>query len=477
MSSSFRFHLKFLLFFLVFCSVVSAQNINDALRLALPGIGPNARSLGMGNSYIGLSDDAAAAYFNPAGFGLLKRVEFSGGISYSKVNNDATFFGNTTPFSNTQTRLDRLSFALPIPTERGSLVFGISYHNTKDLTGALKFNGFNTTNTSMIQDLNIDSSIPYNLFLTDSNYNTIINGQLQQNGAILSSGGLNNWTFSAAIEVYKNIFVGGNLDIITGNFKYDNDYYETDINNIYQGVTAAGEPQTTDFQSFYLNRILNWDLSGWDAKLGFLYQVGSNARIGFTVQFPKSYTVSEDFTASGSSHFGTGQVYTLNSDDYTDHVKYDIITPYELGAGFSVSVKGAIVNAEATLIDYSQLQFDNPDGLSDQYVSGLNKDIKDQLTAVFNYNIGLEYTITDIGLRLRGGYFVQPSAYKSDPSAYDRKYFTAGVGILAEETVGIDLGYAHGWWKDFGDNYGTNVSRTFQDISHDRVMFTATYRF
>ena len=59
-----------------------AQNYNDALRLGLPGLGSNARALGMGNSFISISDDASAAFFNPAGFGLMKKMEFSGGLDF-----------------------------------------------------------------------------------------------------------------------------------------------------------------------------------------------------------------------------------------------------------------------------------------------------------------------------------------------------------------------------------------------------------
>jgi len=32
-------------------------------------------------------------------------------------------------------------------------------------------------------------------------------------------------------------------------------------------------------------------------------------------------------------------------------------------------------------------------------------------------------------------------------------------------------------WKDFGDNYGSGVSRTYQDVSVNKLIFTATYRF
>ncbi len=464
-----------LLFF--FSANIYSQNQNDALRLGIPGLGANARALGMGNSYISISDDASAAFFNPAGFGLLKRMELSGGFEYINNSDNATFFGNSTTASNSSTRLNRISYAFPFPTTRGSLVFGLSYHVTKDFTSRLKFDGFNNGNTSMIQTLNANTNIPYDLYLTDLNYNTPIDGKLNQSGDILQSGSIHNWTFSGAIEVYKNVYVGANLNIASGNYENNNDYYEDDTRNYYQGLIDPTDSTTLDFQTFYLNKILKWDISGWDAKVGMIYQLNPFARIGATVQFPKKYTIKEDFLVSGYSQFGSGAQYNLDKSKYSDNVQYDISTPFELGGGFSYNYKGLIFSIDATLIDYTQMEFSNANGLSEQTVNDINKSIKDLLRAVVNYNVGVEYTIPNVGVRVRGGYFVQPSAYGGDPSSFDRKYVTAGIGFLTDQTMGLDFAFAHGWWSTYGDNYGVNVSRTNQDVTDNHFILTATYRF
>jgi len=471
-------HILVLFSAVIFISITTtnAQNYNDALRLGFPGLGSNARALGMGNAFNALSDDASASYFNPAGFALLKKMELSGGLSFTNFNNNTTFFGNQTEDNTTNTSLNRISFALPFPTYQGSLVFGLSYHNSKDLSGIVKFDGFNSGNNSKIQSL-LDTNVPYDLFLTDENYNTIINGNLNQSGNILTSGGIDNWTFSGAIEVQKNFFVGGNLTVKNGSFESNSDYYEDDTQNIYQGETAAGEPQTTDFRTFYFNNTLKWDIGGWDAKLGFLYQFEDVARFGATVQFPKSYTIDEEFLVDGSSEFANNEMYFLDTEYYSDKVSYDIITPFELNGALAVNLKGLIISAEATYIDYSQLKFDNPEGLTSSYVADANKEIKSILTSALNYNVGLEYTVPTIGLRIRGGFMNQPSAFKEDDSDFDHKYLTGGLGFLANGTIGIDVAYAYGWWKDIGDNYGSNVSRTYQDVKYHTVMLTTTYRF
>lgn len=469
--------LAFLLL-LIGTSSIYSQNVNDVLRLGFPGLGNNARALGMGNSYIGLSDDASASYFNPAGFGLLKRMEISGGLQYTDFSNNTTFMDQSTNYSNTSTTLNRVSFAFPIPTFRGSLVFGISYGATKDFTGAVKFDGFNSADNSLIQFLltpPYPSDIPYQLYLADSSYQTLIHGNLNQSGTILNSGSDKSWTFSGAVEAYKNLFIGLNFNIITGNFTSDNNYFEDDTKNIYDLADPTDDIHT-DFLTFNLNRVLYWDFSGWDAKLGFLYQFNKLSRFGFTVQFPKTYNIEESFTVNGYSDFANDRV-VLYSPDYSDKVKYRIKTPFEFGLGFSINLQGLILSAQGTLIDYTQMKIEDNIGLGTFIVENVNRNIKDQLASVFNYNIGAEYTIPDIGLRLRAGYLAQPSPFKGDASEFNHQYATGGIGFLVDETIGLDLGFAHGWWKDFGDNYDVDVSRTYQDVSVNKFILTATYRF
>lgn len=465
----------FFLSVILFIGVSKSQNFNDALRVGVPGLGMNARALGMGNSYLALSDDGSASFFNPAGLGLVKKLEFMGGLDISSFNNTTTFFGNQTNSNASQTMLNNVSFAFPIPTVKGSLVFGLAYNSTKDLIGSNQFDGFNSGNNSKIQSL-LNTDIPYDLFLTDDDGNTIINGKLNQSGNMLNSGSINSWTLTGAIEIYKNLFVGANLSIISGNYTSDFDYYEDDTKNNYQGITAPGYPKTNDFKSFYLKNLLKWDLEGWNTKLGFLYQFNNFGRFGATIQFPKIFTIKEKFIVEGSSEFANWST-SLKSEDYSDEVKYDIKTPFEVSGGFSFNLKGLILSGQLNFINYTELEFSKAEGLTPSYISDQNKRIKSLLRQTVNYNFGAEYTIPNIGIRVRGGYIFQKSPFENDDSEFDKKYLTGGIGFLADGVIGIDLGYAYGWWKDIGDNYGTNESRNFQDIKYHKVIITTTYRF
>jgi long-subunit fatty acid transport protein len=480
--------LKTIAVFLINFVSIFSQNTNDVLRLAFPGLGVGGRALGMGNSYVGVSDDASASYFNPAGLGLIKRMEFSGGIDYYKMNNSATLFGNTTEYSNSSTQINQLAFVFPFPTLQGSLVFGLAYNQNSNLTSALNFDGFNPANNSRIQYLtNQNSDLIYDLLLSfpvydqSNNYlydSTVIQGKLNQNGLRLNSGSVQSWALSTAIEIYKNLFVGGTLNIISGEFTSSYDYYEEDILRLYQNVlTDPTVPTTKGFQSLYMNSLMNWDISGWDLKIGLLYQLNKISRIGATLQFPKSYTIKEKYSVDAYSQFSTNTVYLANPEDYETIVEYDILTPFVISTGASFNYMGFLASGEISFSDYSQSEFSNPRNISQREIVEMNKEIKSLLGAAVNYNLGLEYTFPLIGLRLRGGYFTQQSAYKNDPSDFNRKFLTGGAGFLIDETLSVDLTYLHGWWKDYGDNYGFNLSRTFQEISIDRLMLSFSYRF
>ena len=477
--------------FVVAGGTVFSQNYNDALRLAYPGIGSNARALGMGNAYSALSNDFSGTFFNPAGLGFVKDLGFTGALSSDSYKNDVTFFDNTTDYSNSSTDLSQFGFVFPVPTLRGSMVFAFGFNQVKNFNLAVKFDGFNSSSTFIDYLTGNNDDIPYELYLSnpvyddDDNYlgdETILTRNLNQSGDITESGRINKWSFSGAVQVAENVFVGGTLNILSGNYGSDRNYYEDDTRDFYGAsvLTAPDVPATADFQTFHLNDILEWDLSGWDAKLGLIYTIPENFNVGLTVKFPSFYTISESYYVDAYSEFADGYidlpVDIVNDLSYSDW-EYDIKTPYEFTGALAYSINGLTVSGEATYIDYTQTEFGD-DGLDPSFVSSNNKDIKDLFTSVVNYNIGVEYVLPFPQIALRAGFIMQPSAYKDDPSDYDRKYITAGVGITPDNSpFSIDLAYAHGSWKDIGDNYGSGESRTYQDVSRANFIIAVNYKF
>ena len=454
-----------------------AQGASDALRLSEPGILSNAKTLGMGNAYTALSNDFSGAAFNPAGIGLVNDVLFSGGLNYKSLDNKATFFNNLSDYSSSETSLNQFGFVFPLPTAQGSAVLAFGYNRTKDFNKALKFDGFNDGYNSMIQSLLGYNDISYNLYLTDgTGENTPIAGGLNQSGNELQSGDLNAWSFTGAVEVQRNLFIGANFNILSGNFKNAREYYEDDTQNYYGSdvLTDPGNANTADFQTFYLNDIIDQDLSGWNFSLGFLYKTEADVNIGATIKFPKHYKVKENYYVNAYSDFGTGYRYTLDPS-INDNYEYNITTPYEFSLGAAYVNDIVTVSGDVTFIDYTQMEFTG--GLTSSIISQNNKDIKDIFRSVTNYNAGVGVEIPETGITLRGGFMLYTSPYKDDPSDFDKKYVTAGIGVATNQNFSVNVAYAYGWWKNIGDNYGFNESRTYQDLKSNNLVFSIIYNF
>ena len=477
--------IRFVLFFFLITVVSNAQNFNDALKLSEPELGSSARALGMGNSYTAISNDYSAVYFNPAGLGLIKNASLSFGLNYENLDNSATLFNSVNNNSTGATDFSKIGLVFPFPTYRGSLVFAFGYNQQKSFNRTVKFDGFNSANNSYIQYLtNLNDDIPYllglsyGLFDENDNYiqdETLINGRLNQSGTINEEGSINSWNISASAEVAPDVFVGGTLNIISGSYKQYKEYYEDDVQNIYNNsiLLDPSDEVTRDFQTFYLNDVIDWDLSGWDFKLGLIYKVNKHVNIGGSIKFPSFYTIKETFLVSGSSTFANGDGYDLDPDESKS--EYDIDSPYEFTGGASVNYNGLIVSADLKLIDYSQMEFSS--GLDVIKRNDNNKEIIELFDNVLNYSFGAEYTIPQIGIKVRGGYINNQSPFKGDPSEFDKKYFTAGLGFEANERLGVDIAYAHGWWENYSDNYDAEVSRVFHDVTIDKLIFNLTYNF
>ena len=475
-----------LLVIFVFSITIQAQNFNDALRLSDPGLISNPRALGMGNAYTGVSNDFGASLFNPAGFALIRSTEFSGSFNYNSFKNQTTFFGGQTDYKNSLTNINQIGFAFPFPTTQGSFVIGFGYNEFKNFNSALKFNGYNPSGNSMIQDLAsynddiaYDLGLSYPLYDANGNYirdNTVIDGKLNQSGTINQTGGLKSWNLSAAVEFQKDLFFGITVGRINGNFNRNRQYTESDVFNNYPSSVLLDPdyPETADFQSFYFNDIIKWDVTAWDFTFGLMSKLGHNMNIGFTYKLPRHYTIKETYYVDANSEFGTGQRYYLDPP-IENKVRYDIATPAELTAGASFQQAGLTVSFDAKMIDYTQMKFENGLDISD--IEANNSDIKDLFRTVFNLHAGAEFNLPVTGLSLRAGFMLLPSPYKDDPSDYDKKVATVGLGINSNDFVQFNVAYSYGWWKDYGDNYGSNVSRTFQNISHSNLIIGMKYNF
>ncbi len=467
--------------------IAQAQFTEDALRFSTFNLNVGARSSGMGNASIGLADDYSALFTNPAGLALLRSFEFSVGLSNSNFGNDVTFYGVTTKTDNSITNLNNLGLVYPVPTKRGSISFAFGFARVANYSTSASFTGFNPF-SSLVESLTpnvnlssmssddrksfLDNNLPFQIFLADSVRGRLypnVTDSVQQEGKIREGGGINNWSLGGAIEIAKNLSLGVGFNLLSGSYSYDRVYAESDSRNVYRYAPPW------DFDRFRYQSTINSDISGYNVLVGLMYRKQGKYKIGFTVKTPTYYEISEDFSDVGTAWFDNGDKYEMKKPGST---KYNVRTPVVLSGGASFQLTEFLsIAGDVEYTDWTQMEFtnDNPDLVEE------NRVIRDVLQATTNLRGGAEFTLWDLGLKLRGGVVYNPSPYRGDPKDYDQLYYTAGFGIAVEENVILNASYAFGKWKSFRDNYYipdlAAQSRTKESVDTKTLSVTLSYRF
>jgi len=116
----------FFLFILLFSLSVSTSAWAVVVGPDILGIdfrfnNPGARANAMGGAFIGLADDATAAYTNPAGLTVLTEPEFSVEYKIGEITNEVTDRIGTEEYDDTVNGLSFLSYVYP--TENATIAF------------------------------------------------------------------------------------------------------------------------------------------------------------------------------------------------------------------------------------------------------------------------------------------------------------------------------------------------------------------
>jgi len=138
--------------------------------------------------------------------------------------------------------------------------------------------------------------------------------------------------------------------------------------------------------------------------------------------------------------------------------------------GVSFIIRDLVLSGDIEYTDWTQLQFEN----ANSDLIALNKDIKEIFRGTANLRAGVEYDLQDV--RLRGGFIYNTSPYQNDPSSFDQKYVTAGLGVPLGGSTMLDIAYARGWWETFRTNYDRS-SRVNEKVTANNFLMTFSYRF
>ncbi len=480
-----------------------AQYPQDALRLGEDSYGIGARSMAMGNAMTGLAQGFDATYFNPAGLAQSRMSQVTMGLNFVGYGDNATYLGNNSSLSSSQTDVSDLGLVYPFPTTRGSFAIALGYSHGPDYNSALSVGGLNP-NSSIVPSLyygpDTNSDISYMTFLEATDRTPLVTGNVIQSGETYTSGGLNNWVAAAGMDVAENFSVGLTLGLISGSYKYTQNFTEAGA----KGDNYAG----TYFTGFDLTNTDNQSVGGWNARLGMLYKLQDNsgntlARFGLDIQFPTFLTVTDNYSSSGTASFANGgpglpagswSWSTTNGYGQNETpgsaLQYDVTTPFKFAFGVSGGIQQVLAALDIEYADWTQLQFSNSN-LSGSFISSLNNSIKAEYRPTLNVRVGLEFALANPTsslfvpyIRLGGQYL--PSPYVGDGSSEAQKFLSGGLGANIQNTVDVDFAYQYGWWNTTSQVYPATVinnhtyagmNTSAEKITNGNFMFTFKYNF
>ncbi len=468
-----------------------AQNELDAIRFSQQGLGIGARALGMGGAYTGIANDYSAIFYNPAGLGQIKRMEFNLGFDFYQYNSAATYLDTKQDALNSRTAIQSLGFVMPFPTYQGSFVMAFGYNRQANFTGAQNINAFNpsqsildgfaatstprfdSNNNIILSDL---ASYAWEQFLLNDSAGLYVNpirGNVLQNSELLEDGGRNSFAIATAIEVAPSLFVGGTLNIMSGSYSYIRTYRESDAQNRYQ-----------TFQSLTLEETIETDITGWNLKASLMYVLDDHLRLGLAVETPTTLTFNELSTQTLSSRFKSApapnQPLSFSDRLPANNFEYRLRTPFVFSGGVSLEEPNFTISAQATFTDWTQLEY-RADGES---FADLNRIFKTDFQQTIDYAVGAELRSVFLPVRVRAGYNYQLSplkfrdAARTQPTTNDdaRKTLTFGAGLLLRKTLSIDVAYLRTTQSIFGSLY-TGSAQVGETLTLNSIVLTTSFRF
>lgn len=514
----------------------SGQTLEDVTRYGERLPAPGGQSMGMaGAGLFSGVDNLAALYGNPAGLGWLSGSVYGVGLAgqWARSNTQVSTPDATTSSNRTVSdyRLGSLGGAYSFPTERGSLVFGISLHQTNtygrgfDATGSNRSNsitgtflpsGYEVDGDDLVfddsrsrlayeagaidfsRDVYDDGGYPF--FQGANPRAAAVDGQLEleQQENIVESGQMNELATGTAVEVAPGVMLGGGLNITFGSYTFERFYREADASDLLPPDDPDNPQQPYDpyflegtdlegFHEFQLEERIDADITGLNLRAGLSAQVTSSVRGGIVIESPTWYSLTEvygtemrtdfdcDFSRSGTA-CPQGGVQGFESGSLTgNEFEYEIRTPWRFGTGLQYTQGGLTVSGDAELVDWTQAQVSADDASFTQ----LNRDIQG-LGVTVNTQVGAEYEFD--GASIRAG-----AAYRPDPrdqsfqdidgqdTNADRLFLSAGASYTPDNHFGLHVSWLHERFDDAFSSYDEGP-RIRERLARSQFFVGVTYR-
>jgi hypothetical protein len=447
------------MFVMAFCSlqlVTSAQNEVDALRYSQTSPFGSARYTAMGGAFGALGGDFSAISFNPAGIGIYRRSTTSLSLGLIDQHSTSVYEQNSVfddAYRMNIPQIGIVSTSKPSDQNWTRFSFGVGYNQLKNFNESFTVSG-NALNTSLteifvlqaqgIPGEELTNSFPFGAGLawesylinpadtTDANnyISAIPYGSLKQTNVVERRGRMGETVLAFGGSYQDRLYLGLSLGFPVVRFEEKSSYTESDV-----------DPDL-DIQDYTINQELFTSGNGINVKLGGIYRVTNQFRVGASWHSPSFISLNDTYETSVVSRFKNGDTYSANSPYGT--FEYGLRTPsrYTTSAAYILGKLG-VVSADYEFVDYSKAKLRTASSIlySGDFTQE-NGVIRDIYRGTHNIKLGLEMRVADYW-RLRAGAGLSQSPYVEGATTLTTNIITYSGGFgYRGQSFFVEAGYS-----------------------------------
>lgn len=485
--------------------VAEAQDLNLAYNMSNLTVQGTARSMGFGNALGSIGGDYSSASVNPAGLGVYRSSEFTLTPSLRMNGSNTTYLGETTFDNNVRfnfnnfgmvftdapkgKRYDRrrwkaISFAFGMNRvadfNRNYAFAGNNYNNSASQAFEADANQYPDDALSR-SPLSVPGYIGYQAYVLNVNskgdfYSILpIEGGIRQDKYVTERGRINEYAISLGGNYEEQLMVGATLGIPS--VKYD-------ITSTFGESLSINNTASNPYKFNYFNYTQNLSVTGTgvNLKLGAIYKVNNNVRIGGAFHTPTVYALNETYTPSIISNINNVTTNANVNNGYlaSNRFDYSFVTPWRgiLSGSYILKGKG-FLTLDYEYVSYNSMSFIYPvgDGFGNNYTQqeqAMNRSIKNTYKGTSNVRIGAEALLTKFFMARAGfGYYGNP--YKTSGTGGQRMDISAGLGFRGTSGVFADLGFVHSAFQVEATPYNIDYNYVVSGPISTIPMYTTNY--
>jgi len=476
-------------------TIVSAQNVDDALRYSNVFYGGTARFMSMGGAFTALGGDISSLSQNPAGLGVFRSSELTitPQLLHNKVNASFNGISSDYLYNFNLNQAGIVSNLISNTNETGliTLNFGYSFNKTNNLNRSVLIHGIGTSSSIvdswalrsegiLKDDLKDEPGMAYDAWLT----NPITVGGLSY-GTVYSNYGLSSSVYNQNVRrlVTDEGYTGEHALSIGGNYSNKIFFGATlGINRIkfsshLEHLESTDVALPTEFKNFTFTDHFENKGTGYALKMGAIIKPVEAVRIGLAFHSPTFYRMDETFYKNITSNFTNGGHHDWSIE--TQRYSYNLTTPFRALAGVAVQIKKfALISADYEFVDYSVARF--ADAGDDYDYSEKNLYIKQTLKSASNIRLGGEVRLNRLYLRSGYGYYGKAFQAGEDNADLDYTSLSFGAGFR-EKNISIDFAFTNFSSQEKYFLYPLDISydQALSNLSTTKNMFNVTlgYKF